>query len=148
ETWIREALEKIEGRIGRTALGGFVLITDGIDSGTFGGRVAGADRLDPDSREWLQKLGVPIHVLATGTRDGLRDVAIQRVLHDEFAFVRNRVAFDVDIRGLGLAGQGVQVELWQDGEKVRSQQIAFSGGEDVQSVTFEVVPERLGKSVF
>src|SRR5690606_22086720 len=45
ETWIREALEKIEGRIGRTALGGFVLITDGIDSGTFGGRVAGADRL-------------------------------------------------------------------------------------------------------
>lgn len=149
ETRIRESIEAVVDQLGRGRLGGIVLISDGNDDGALGGRNREPDApLDEDTRRFLERLEVPVHVMAATRTTGLRDVAVERVLHDEFAFVRNRVAFDVTLRGLGVAGTGIQVELWQNGERIRAQQVTFASDDERQHVTFELVPDKLGKTVF
>lgn len=149
KTHIRESLDAIIEELGLNAIGGVILITDGIDNGRIGGRnEAGDQALDEETSKFLEGLGFPIHVLATATPTGLEDIAIESVLHDEFAFVRNRVTFDVHLRGLGVAGQGAQVELWENGQRIRVQQVSFDSDDAHAELSFDVVPEALGKSVY
>jgi len=149
ETHIRESIEGLVAELGSSAIGGLILISDGIDNGRLGGRNEAQDQpLDEETVEFFRSLGFPIHVLAVATPQGLEDVAIESVLHDEFAFIRNRVTFDVHLRALGVAGKGAQVELWENGQRIRVQQVSFKSDDDRQKLAFDVVPEALGKSVY
>jgi uncharacterized membrane protein len=147
-THLREALDALREQYPRNDLGGIVILSDGIDTGALGGRNPRGSKLDAETADFIRRLAVPIHTLAVASEDNLRDVAVERVLHDSFAFVHNRMAMDVTLRGLGVDGERVSVELWQDGERVRVQQVKFSAADDEQHITFEIVPENMGKSVF
>jgi uncharacterized membrane protein len=146
-TLIREALDNLKSLYPRNTLGGVVILSDGADSGVLAGRNPRGAKLDAETADFIRRLGVPIYTLGVASADGLRDVAVEEVLHDSFAFVHNRMAMDISVRGLGVGAEAAVVELWKDGERVRAQQVKFSGDDDTQRVTFELVPEQMGKSV-
>jgi hypothetical protein len=94
-THILEAIQAISERFPRQELGGIVILSDGTDSGLLSGRVAPGEPLDTESRRLIESLGVPVHTVELGRPEDIRDLTVERVLIDDFAFVRNRVAIGV-----------------------------------------------------
>jgi len=84
-------------------------------------------------------------------RAGLRDVAIARVLADDFAFVRTAVKVEALVRVIGaddLDGKTLAVTLHKDGEVVRQSEITIVRGQRDYPVSFYFTPDRVGKSVY
>ena len=141
-TQLREALEQIQGRYDSHDLGGVVVVSDGTPTGRF------ADGVDDGaSRDFLAAYGTPVHTLWAG-RPGLHDLAVARILTDEFAFVRTAVKIEAVIRATGLGEMDIPVTLRRDGTALRSRTIRIGGAIPEARVVFEIVPERIGKSVY
>src|SRR5439155_11000357 len=82
-TRLREALASLRGRYDGRDLGGVIVVSDGVDNGRLGNSAA-AGALDAESGDFLKSLDAPVHGAWVG-RPGLTDVAIARVLADDFA---------------------------------------------------------------
>ena len=143
-----EALRQVHERHDASALGGVILISDGIDHGELGARTPRGQPLDAESARLLQRLGAPVHVINTGGDRPIRDIAVQRIIHDDFAFVRNAVTVSADIRVEGFPSGVVPVTLRREGQLLQSRQITLREDQDVYRVDFEFVPELLGKEIY
>lgn len=143
-----EAIDGLRGRYDRKELGGVVVISDGTDNGELSGRVKSGESLDTVSTESLQALNAPVHTFATARVDELRDLSIERVIHDDFAFVRNAVTVDVEIRALGIGEGTLPVTLRRAGQPLQTREISLSPDQESYSVSFEFVPELLGKELY
>jgi uncharacterized membrane protein len=141
-TLVREALESLRNRYDRRDLAGVVILSDGTPTGRFADGVS-----DGVAQDFLQGLGVRVHAVWTGAH-GLADVAVARVIADDFAFVRTAVKIEAVIRATGLGERELPVTLRRDGEPV-TEIVARVGGRAGDSrVVFEIVPERVGKYVY
>ncbi len=78
-------------------------------------------------------------------RAGLRDVAVARVLADEFAFVRTVVRVEVVIRATGYDSRRIPVTLSSEGQVLRQKWVDIGPGDSEVPVIFEVTPPRVGK---
>lgn len=125
---------------GGKPLSGMVVVTDGTDHGEW------ETGLDAKSREALQQLGVPISVVQVG-EGGLPDLAIERVVVDDFAFVRNSVTVKVDVRARGFEGRTVPVLLSREGRTLATQPLTIDPARPVQTVTFTFAPDETGQFV-
>jgi len=141
-TLIRKALEYIRGRYEGRDLAGIVLISDGASTGGFD-----EDSGDGAVRDFLRSLDTRVHTV-WGARPGLRDVAVARVMADEFAFVRTVVRIDAVIRTTGLPARQVPVTLSTDGQPLRQKLVELPAGDHDVTVTFEVTPPRVGRYVY
>jgi uncharacterized membrane protein len=141
-TLLREALEQVRARYEGRDLAGVVVLSDGIATGGFAGGAG-----DGASIDFLHALDAPVHTLWTG-REGLRDVAVARLLVDEFAFVRTAVAVEAVIRSTGYGERRFPVALTRDGEVVRSKWVEMAPGAAEAVVSFEFTPPRVGKFVY
>ena len=151
-TRLREALSSLRGRYEGRDLGGVVVISDGIDNGRFGEALSPAGELDGEAKDFLHTLDAPVHTVWTGSA-GLRDVAIARVLADDFAFARNAVKVEAIIRVIGAeragwAGQRIPVTLRRDGQLVKTTEIVIDPDHPDQKVNFEFTPDRVGKYLY
>src|SRR5690606_34665759 len=81
-------------------------------------------------------------------RKGLRDVALARVLADEFAFVRTVIKVEAVIRATGYERKRIPVTLSSDGVAVRQKWVTIGPGETRTRVVFEFTPQRVGKYVY
>ncbi|MBU6159525.1 MAG: VWA domain-containing protein [Myxococcales bacterium] len=147
-TRLLDALTDLDARYTRAELGGIVLMSDGIDNDELGGRVRRGDPLDAETLSLLTRIGVPIHTVAVAPDDSLTDLAVARVLHDEFAFVRNAVNVNVDIRNTGYVDGTVQVVLRREGQVLQTRTVTLNGDATVYPLEFEFVPELLGKEIY
>ena len=100
-TLIRKALEYVRGRYEGRDLAGIVLISDGAATGSFD-----EDSGDGAVRDFLRSLDTRVHTV-WAARDGLKDVAVAKVMADEFAFVRTVVRIEAVIRTTGLPARQV-----------------------------------------
>ncbi len=146
-TDLRKALESIRGRYDGHDLAGIVLLSDGAATGQFDDdATAGA------ARDFLRALDTRVHTVMAAS-PGLRDVAVAKVIADEFAFVRTVVKIDAIIRITpGMVADGalrqIPVTLLTDGEPLREKVLDVpAGGGDVR-VSFEVTPPRVGRYVY
>jgi uncharacterized membrane protein len=143
-TRLREALAQVRSRYEGRDLGGVLLITDGIDTERWSGGLAS------DDIDFLKGLGAPVHAGWVG-RPGLTDVAIARVLADDFAFVRTAVKVEAVVRVVGgdkLAGRQLPIVLRRDGEPIQTVPIVLRHGQSEYRVVFPFTPERVGQSVY
>jgi len=147
-TRILEAVEDVTNRIGRRDLGGFVIVSDGIDSGLLGGRVRRGEALDQETVVFVERLGVPLHVRATASDEGLKDLSVEQVLYDDFAFVRNKVSVDVVLRVVGFEPETIPVELKREGELLQRREVEVGPDATEYKVTFEFVPQQIGKEIY
>jgi uncharacterized membrane protein len=131
------------GQGGSTArkLSGILLFSDGADNSEL------AAGLSPRTRSALEELNVPISTFAVG-RSGLKDLAIETVKVDEFAFVRNSITAEVEVHGRGFKGQTTQVVLRREGQTVASRSVKFEKDDDVQTLSFTFTPDQTGRFVY
>lgn len=182
-TRIREALAAVRQRYEGRDLAGVVLFSDGLDNGRLSasdaalatprssepvrGAARGDGRKDPapdgkndgksevfdaDTRDFLRTLDAPVHTVAVG-RPGLRDVAIARVLADQFAFARTAVEVEARLQVLnaedaGWQGRSLPVTLRRDGVPVLTVDVELRPGQSEYRVVFPFTPERVGKYLY
>ncbi|MBA2665257.1 MAG: hypothetical protein H0U74_23415 [Bradymonadaceae bacterium] len=142
------ALEAVGEHFEGSDLGGVVVLSDGIDTGAIGRRVRRGEPLDDVTLASLRRLGAPINTLAAASAEGLRDVAIARVLHDDFAFVHNSISVDVEIQAIGMDQTSFPVSLRRDSELLQTRTVQLRPGTTRHMVKFEFVPKRIGKEIY
>jgi len=140
-TLLRKALESVRARYEGRDLAGVVLVSDGAGTGDFD-----ADRGDGAMRDFLRSLDTRVHTV-WAARPGLRDLAVARVLADEFAFVRTVVRLEAVIRSTGYDARKVTVSLSSDGAVVRQKDVELVPGGET-TVVFEVTPPRVGRYLY
>jgi hypothetical protein len=94
-------------------LAGVLVVSDGADNARL------ADGLGPETRAEVKALGVPVNAVAVG-RSAPRDLAVERIAVDDFAFVRSTVTVEATLRARGFADEEVQVVLRREGAVVAS----------------------------
>ncbi|MFT6628142.1 MAG: putative membrane protein [Flavobacteriales bacterium] len=146
-----EILERIDAwreTLEADDIGGIVLLSDGIDNGALGDRVRRGEELDTMSLRILESLDTPIHTFASAEAGNLNDIAVRRVLRDDFAFVRNAVSVTADLRVLGRSGENITVTLYREGEPLQTRQVAITDDNADVRVDFEFVPQTIGKEIY
>ena len=137
------ALEAVASGAGGSSrkLAGALVVSDGSDNAAL------ADGLGPEARARLRALGVPVNTLSVG-RSAPKDLAVERVAVDDFAFVRNTVTVEATIRARGFSDEEVRVVLRREGTVVASSVIRLERGKDRYTVPLSFAPDRTGTFVF
>ena len=148
DTDLLTTLEDVKARLAGKELAGVLLISDGIDHGALGRRARRGEPLDAASVAALQSLGSPIHTFAASSDEGVQDVAITRVLHDDFAFVHNKVSVEVELSVVGVAPTTLELELRREGQLIQTRQVTTSPQQSAYKISFEFVPKRIGKEIY
>ena len=117
-TCSRRCARRGRGRRAARKLSGVLLFSDGADNAELAGGAVGR------ARAALADLGVPVSTFLVG-KEALKDLAIERVKVDDFAFVRNSLTVEVEVHGRGFSGQDVPVVLSQEGKTVASKTVRF-----------------------
>jgi uncharacterized membrane protein len=122
-------------------LAGVLLVSDGADNAEL------ADGLGAAAKARLEALGVPVNTVALG-RGAPRDLAVERVAVDDFAFVRNTVTAEVTLRARGFGSEEVRLVLRREGAVVATASVRLEPGRDRYSVPLAFAPDATGTFVF
>jgi len=126
---------------GSKPLAGVLLLSDGADNTRL------RQGMNAQAAEFLKSLKVPVSTVLIG-EENLVDLSIERIQVDGFAFVRSKLQVDVSLRLRGLQGRKLSVWLKSEGQLVAAKEIQPAQEEEVQTVSFEVVPDRTGRFVY
>ncbi|RKH42085.1 glutamine amidotransferase [Corallococcus sicarius] len=126
---------------GSRKLSGVLLFSDGADNAELKSGAVGR------ARAALADLGVPVSTFLVG-QEALKDLAVEGLKVDDFAFVRNSLTVEVEIHGRGFAGQDIPVVLSQEGKTVASKLVRMTTGDDVKPVSFTFTPDQTGRFVY
>jgi len=126
---------------GSKPLVGVVLVSDGADNTRL------RHGMDAQAVEFLHSLHFPVSTVRVG-EEKLADFAIERIQADGFAFVRSRLQVDASVRLRGLPGKKFTLLLKSEGQVLAAKEIQTALEEEVQTVSFEVVPDRTGRFVY
>jgi len=148
ETRLDLALEQLDEQAATTEFGGVVIVSDGVDTGALGTRWEPGGELDAGTLQRLERIGGPVHTLATAEPGTLQDVSIARVLYDEFAFVRNAVTVVAEIEVHGYESGTLPVTLRRGADVLQTRQLIIDPNQTRQRVAFEFVPEQLGREIY
>lgn len=138
-TDILGALEALGREHESKALDAVVLFSDGADNSLDISNEAAFDT------GRAKRLHAPVNTVAlTGNRE-LKDLAIESVRYDTFAFSRSETPIVVTLRSTGLPDREAEVFLWQRGSIVRRKKARLVGGRG--QVSFTIFPSSLGRHV-
>lgn len=141
-TDILSALRAVSaGSQGARKLSGVLLFSDGADNTELASGVVGR------ARAALADMEVPVSTFVVG-QEALKDLAVEGLKVDDFAFVRNSLTVEVEIHGRGFSGKEIPVVLSQEGKTVASKQVRFQSQDDVQQVAFTFTPDQTGRFVY
>ncbi len=126
---------------GGRPLAGLVIASDGADNAELG------EGVSPAAAAELRKLGAPVFALPLGAQ-ALKDLAVEKIAVDDFAFVRNQVTVDVVIAARGFGALDVPVILKREGQVVAQKTVHLDGSHSRYDVKLSFVPDRTGKFAF
>ncbi len=122
-------------------LAGVLLLSDGADNAAL------AAGLTPAARAELRALGAPVNTVAAG-REPPRDLAVERVAAEEFAFVRSSVTVEATLLAHGLEAGPVTVVLRREGSVVAQTSVQLEPGTSRYQVALTFRPDTTGTFVF
>jgi hypothetical protein len=114
-------------------IGGIVLASDGIYN-------TGANPLYAIAR----KSFLPIFTIGLGDTSLVRDVRVDRVNHNEIAFLGNQFPVEVSISESLCKSENVSVTIYDGNTVVKQERITFTGDEDQVKVQFIMTASRIG----
>ncbi|HUJ29304.1 MAG TPA: glutamine amidotransferase [Myxococcales bacterium] len=126
---------------GGRPLAGLFTASDGADNAELG------EGLSPAAAETLRKLGAPVFALPIGAQ-AQKDLAVEKIAVDDFAFVRNQVTLDVTLSARGFGATDVPVTLRREGQVVAQKSVRVGGDRSRYEVKLTFVPDRTGKFAF
>lgn len=138
KTDLASALSELTVQSSGRDLGAVILYSDGTD--TEGLSLDAAQRLGGN-------LGAPVYAIGFPADSSAADLAIRRIVADDFAFVHNSVSVDVEVEERGLSLSAVVATLKRDGQVVASKELRF-GADGRGRVTFEFKPTEIGKLAY
>ncbi len=136
-TDLLRALNEVSWQSSGRELGAVILYSDGTD--TEGLTVEAA-------RRKAAKLGAPIYAVGFSREASAPDLAVRRLIADDFAFVHNTVTLDAELEQRGLDVGSVMVTLKKDGTVLQTKEAKFEDGR--ARVSFEFKPRKIGKQVY
>ena len=122
-------------------MAGVIVLSDGADNAALAGGVT------PAARAELRSLGFPVTTVAVGT-GAPKDLAIERVAADDFAFVRNTVTVEVGLTARGFGGDDVPIVLRREGSVVARGSVKLEAGKERYSLPLSFAPDTTGTFVF
>jgi len=122
-------------------LAGAVVVSDGADNAAL------SEGLTPAARAELRALGVPVTAVAVGT-GAPKDLAVERVAVDDFAFVRNTVTVEVGLAARGFGREEVPIVLRREGAVVARATVRLEPGKERYTVPLSFAPDTTGTFVF
>ena len=126
---------------GGRPLAGLFIASDGADN------VELSEGLTPAATEQLRKLNAPVFALPVGVQ-AAKDLAVEKIAVDDFAFVRNQVTVDAVLVARGFGATDVPVTLRREGQIVAQKVVRISGDKSRYDVKLSFVPDRTGKFAF
>ncbi len=126
---------------GSRKLSGVLLFSDGADNTELQGGVSARASAE------LAGLGFPVSTVQVGD-SSLLDVALENLKVDDFAFVRNAVAVEVELRVRGLPGRDVPVVLEREGQVLGTKTVHITGADETTQVSFTFTPDQTGRFVY
>ena len=142
------ALNAVAEKFGPQDLGGIVIFSDGIDTGAIGRRVQRDESLDKRTKDLLEELDAPLNAVSAADAKGIKDVAIARVRHDDFAFVHNKTTVEVVLQVVGLGKTSFPVTLRREGKLLQTRQVNIKPDKTRYEVEFDFVPQKIGKEIY
>ncbi len=122
-------------------LAGAIVISDGADHVDLKSGLVGA------ARKTLESLQIPISTVAVGAGE-VKDLAIESIAVEDFAFVRNTVDLQATIVASGMGRLDVPVVLRREGQVVSQQTLHVVPEESRYRLDFSFVPDEIGEFVF
>ncbi|BDG08137.1 glutamine amidotransferase [Anaeromyxobacter paludicola] len=122
-------------------LAGALVVSDGADNAAL------AQGLSPAARAELRALGFPVTAAAAGS-GAPKDLAIERVAVDDFAFVRNTVTAEVTLTARGFSREEVRVVLRREGAVVAAGTVRLEPGKERYTLPLSFAPDTTGTFVF
>jgi uncharacterized membrane protein len=126
---------------GSKKLSGVLLFSDGADNAEL---LAG---VSPRAKAELAALGFPVSTVQVGD-PSLVDVGLENLKVDDFAFVRNAVTVEVELRVRGLPGRKVPVVLEREGQVLGTRTVQVTGSDETHPVSFTFTPDQTGRFVY
>lgn len=138
KTDLASALSELAVQSTGRDLGAVILYSDGTD--TEGLSLDAAQRLGG-------ALGAPVYAVGFPADSSAADLALRRIIADDFAFVHNSVSVEVEIEARGLSLSQVVATLKRDGQVVASKEVRL-GADGRARVSFEFKPTEIGKLAY
>jgi uncharacterized membrane protein len=126
---------------GSKKLSGVLLFSDGADNAELQGGVSSRAKAE------LAALGFPVSTVQVGDPT-LLDVGLENLRVDDFAFVRNAVTVEVELRVRGLPGRDVPVVLEREGQILGTRTVHVRSADETQPVSFTFTPDQTGRFVY
>jgi uncharacterized membrane protein len=126
---------------GGRPLAGVFVASDGADNADLGSGVT------PAAVEELRKMKAPLFALPIGGQ-AAKDLAVEKIAVDDFAFVRNQVTVDVTVTARGFPSTDVPIVLTREGQPVAQATVHLDGDPARAEVKLSFVPDRTGKFAF
>lgn len=120
---------------------GVLLLSDGADNAELQAGLA------PGAAATLRDLDIPVSTVVVG-QEGLADLAVENLRVDDFAFVRNSLTVEVELRGRAFKGRQVSVVLRREDQVVSDQRVTFRTDDDLETVPFTFTPDQTGRFVY
>lgn len=132
-TDISRALQAISERYRDRNLSGVVLATDGIyTSGT-------------DPRYLAERVGAPVHTLALGDTTVKKDLIVQEVSHNRYAYLGNRFPLEMVVRGRKAEGERSELTVRDEqGEQLYKEELAFDKEEELKVKKAQLEADSVG----
>ncbi|HEY0839427.1 MAG TPA: glutamine amidotransferase [Vulgatibacter sp.] len=122
-------------------IAGAIVVSDGADHAELKSGAGGA------SRKALEALGFPVSAVAVGG-GAVKDLAVESVAVEDFAFVRNTVEIKVSLASSGMGDLDVPLVLRREGQPVSQQTVRVRGAQERYEAIFSFVPDEIGEFVF
>jgi len=108
------------GGSGGRPLAGLFVASDGADNAEL------SQGVSPAAAAELRRFNAPVFALPVGAQ-ALKDLAVEKIAVDDFAFVRNQVTLDVVVAARGFGSTDVPVVLRREGQVVAQKTLHIDG---------------------
>lgn len=144
-THLLGALESLPHHGNGRPLAGVLLISDGADNGELA--LGQEDDVRKQISARLASLEVPINTAWPAHQDSFRDIGIEKVVADEFAFVHNTMEIQVLLNATGFGGATVPVSLKKGGDLITTEQVVIREN-GITSLNFGTKPDAVGEFIY
>jgi uncharacterized membrane protein len=137
-----DMLRSLDGILsGELPLSGIVMLTDGADRGELERSFdPEKNTLAPQTRSFLARAGVPVHVFIPGREGAVRDVAVTSLDVPAVAFAGVETEVTASITAAGLDGMELPVLLREGNAPAQSRTLKIVSGRTSYRVAFRFVP--------
>ncbi len=139
-TDLGKALKGLKIKYEDKPLSGALLFSDGADQGDL--------KVLKDEGKSTVDLPAPVYAFGVGETEGFKDIALQKVLYDDFGFIKTPLEVEVKLSSIGYPSKSIPITLKREGRVILSQSLEIKEGQRDYSLKFQFVPEELGKLIY